>query len=289
MELEEGNSFKEIIPAIILQNITPQAYKWLQEKAFLVREENGSTQLNLAFAAVSRKTGRQLIKLTDDEKNIIEEVHKGFSIDDWTTDKLCRVWLLTQTNATEKNDYYAKIENLFKGAEMNELAALYSSLFFLNYPEEWKKHCSEGIRSNIGIVLEAIMYNNPYPFKYLDDLAWNQLVLKAFFTEKDIKRIIGLDERANKELAMILIDYANERWAAGRTVNPQLWRLVSKFIDESNIVNIEKALKSVDIKEKQAAALACFHSNYLPAKKLLENEPELKSNIIENKLNWNTL
>ena len=289
MEPEEGNGFKKIIPAIILQNITPQVYKWLQEKAFLIREENGSAQLNLAFAALSRKTGRQPVKLTDDEKKIIEEVHKGFSIDDWTTDKLCRVWLLMQTDATEKNDYYAKIENLFKAAEMNELAALYSSLFFLAYPEEWKKQCSEGVRSNIGIVLEAIMYNNPYPFKYLDDLAWNQLVLKAFFTEKDVKRIIGLDERANKELAMILIDYANERWAAHRAVNPQLWRLVSKFIDKSNIINIEKAFKSIDIKEKEAAALACYASDYLPAKELLETEPELKSNIIENKLNWNTL
>ena len=289
MEPEKVSSFKKIIPAIILQNITPQVYKWLQEKVFLVREENAGAQLNLAFAALSRKTGRQPVKLNYDEKKIIEEVHKGFSIDDWTTDKLGRVWLLMQVNATEKNDYYTQIENLFKAAEMNELAALYSSLFFLAYPEEWKNQCSEGVRSNIGIVLEAIMYNNPYPFKYLDDLAWNQLVLKAFFTDKDVKRIIGLDERANKELALILIDYANERWAAHRAVNPQLWRLVSKFINESNIVHIEKALKSVDIKEKEAAALACFHSNYLTAKELLESEPELKSNIIENKLNWNAL
>lgn len=289
MEPAERKELDLVITAIIKQNAAPDVFSWLEEKANLIRQEKGATQLNLAFAATPRKTGRQFIKITEDERKIIEEVHDRFSIVGWTIDRLCRVWLLMQTDASEKKDYCYKIENLFKAAEMNELAALYSSLFFLNYPEEWKNQCAEGIRSNIGIVLEAIMYNNPYPFKYLDDLAWNQLVLKAFFTDKNVKRIIGLDERANKELALILIDYANERWAARRIVNPQLWRLVTKFIDENNFERIERAFKSTDEKEKEAAGLACFYSNYIPAKNLLDKEPLLKSAILENKLNWNTL
>lgn len=289
MEPTEENGFKKLLTAIIKRNAAPEVFNWLEEKAALIGEEKGSTQLNLAFAAIPRKTGRQSIKITEDERKVIEGIHNGFSIDNWTIDSLSRLWLLTQTDASDKNVYCQKVENLFKGAEMNELAALYSSLYFFAYPEEWKSICAEGIRSNIGIVLEAIMYNNPYPFKYLDDLAWNQLVLKAFFTDKNVNRIIGLDERANKELAWILIDYANERWAAHRTVHPQLWRLVAKFIDESNFKNIEKAFKSSDIKEKEAAALACFHSNYTPAKNLLDSAPLLKSAIFENKLNWNTL
>lgn len=289
MQPAEDNEYNNLFNAIIKQNVAADAYNWLQEKAFVIREEKAATQLNLAFAALPRKTGRHSINISADERKAIQNVHKEFSIDDWTIDRLCRVWLLMQTDARDKNTYCSKVENLFKAAEMNELAALYSSLFFFSYPEEWKKQCAEGIRSNIGIVLEAIMYNNPYPSKYLDDLGWNQLVLKAFFTDKNVNRIIGLDERANKELALILIDYANERWAAHRTVNPHLWQLVAKFIDEGNFKNIEKAFKSSDQKEKEAAALACSQSNYVPAKKLLENEPDLKSKIIENKLNWKTL
>lgn len=289
MEPTEGNEFKEVITAVIKQNAAPEVIDWLEEKAILTNEEKGSAQLNLAFAAIPRKIGRQLIKITENERRIIEGSCKEFFADDWTIDKLCRLWLLMQTDTSEKDAYCSKIENLFKAAEMNELAALYSSLFFFAYPEEWQQRCAEGIRSNIGIVLEAIMYNNPYPFKYLDDLAWNQLVLKAFFTDKNVNRILGLDERANKELAWILIDYANERWAAHRTVNPQLWRLVGKFIDEDNFKNIEKAFKSSDFKGKEAAALACFQSNYAPAKVLLESEPDLKSKILENNLGWDTL
>lgn len=289
MEMAERNKFNAVITAIVKQNAAEEVFNWLQEKAANIHREKGSAQLNLAFATVPRKTGHLLIKISGEERKIMEGVHNGFSIDDWTIDRLSRLWLLMQLDSSEKDDYRYKIENLFKAAEMNELAALYSSLFFLDHPEEWKKQCAEGIRSNIGTVLEAIMYNNPYPFKYLADPGWNQLVLKAFFTDKNVNRIIGLDERANKELAWILIDYANERWAAHRTVNPQLWRLVSKFIDESNFKNIEKAFKSTDTKENEAAALACSQSEYLPAKNLLNSEPDLKSKILENKLNWNTL
>lgn len=289
MESTEENEFKKVISAVIQRNAVPDAFNWLQAKAVLIREEKGNSQLNLAFAAIPRKTGRQSIKITEEERRIIEGVHKEFSTDDWTIDKLCRLWLLMQTDTSDQDVYCSKIENLFKAAEMNELAALYSSLSFFAYPEQWRQRCTEGIRSNIGMVLEAIMYNNPYPSKNLDDLAWNQLVLKAFFTDKNVNRVIGLDERANKELAWILIDYANERWAAHRTVNPQLWRLIAKFIDEGNFKNIEKAFKSSDFKEKEAAALACFQSNYAPAKNLLESEPDLKTKILENNLGWDTL
>jgi len=118
---------------------------------------------------------------------------------------------------------------------MNELVALYSSLPVLAYPEEWKMLCADGIRSNIATVLEAIMLDNPYPAAYLDEAAWNQMVLKAFFTEKDIDRIVGLNQRNNKQLAATLFDYAQERIAADREVNNKLWSLVEKF-SQSKII-----------------------------------------------------
>lgn len=289
MEHFEGNLLKSVFADIIEHNTTPDAGKWLKEKAALISEEKNGTQLNLAFVSVPQKTGKKTIRLTESERTGIKEIHPQFLIDDWTIDRLSRVWLLLQVDPEEKTNYVKKLENLFKAAEMNELVALYSALIGFAYPPDWQMRCAEGIRSNIGIVLEAIMYNNPYPYKYLNEQAWNQLVLKAFFTEKDINRIIGADERANKELADILVDYANERWAAHRTVNPQLWRFVSKFVDKTNFNNIQKAFNSSDITEKKAGALACFYSNFTPAKDLLDREPVLKSDIVENKLNWKTL
>ena len=96
--------------------------------------------------------------------------------------------------------------------------ALYSALPVLAYPEDWQFQATEGVRNNIGDVQSAIMLNNPYPADYLDELAWNQLVMKAFFTGKDITQITGLQERKNARLTHILTDYAAERRAAGRSL-----------------------------------------------------------------------
>lgn len=289
MQQDYRGLLKDVFSCIIKHNVTAETDLWLHEKCTLISEEKNAVQLNLTFGAIPRKTGRRLVDVTLEERDELKKVHPEYAIKDWTIDRVCRVWALLKVDSSDKENYFRKLENLFKVAEMNELVALYSALVGFDYAVEWQKQCAEGIRSNIGIVLEAIMYNNPYPYKYLHEQAWNQLVMKAFFTDKDVSRIIGLDERANKELATILIDYANERWAAHRVVNPQLWRLVTKFINAENFSNIEKAFNSADLSEKKAAALAAFSSDYERANNLLDNDPELKSAIKENKLNWNHL
>jgi hypothetical protein len=147
--------------------------------------------------------------------------------------------LLIEYKEADKDKYFKILETLFSVAEMNEQVALYSALPLLPYPELWVKRCAEGIRSNIGTVLEAIMYNNPYPAENLNEAAWNQMILKAFFTEKQIEKIYGLDDRTNEELARILIDYAKERYAAGREVNAMLWYLVKKFVSEEQLNNMK--------------------------------------------------
>ncbi|MNR58027.1 hypothetical protein D3C85_1789260 [compost metagenome] len=73
------------------------------------------------------------------------------------------------------------------------------------------------------------MYHNPYPAKFLSQLAWNQLVLKAFFTEKDVHLIVGLNDRVNEALKLTLHDYIEERLAANRTVAPEIYQLTQQM------------------------------------------------------------
>jgi hypothetical protein len=214
------------IETILYRNLSAENRAWLSDKAGLIKKEPGGTQLALAFTAMPRKTGKNDPGVTAAEQQEIDRLRPGLYLQDWSLDRLSRVWLLMQPDLADKNAYFKKIESLFAAAEMNELVALYSALPVLAFPEEWRKRCAEGIRSNIGIVLEAILYRNPYPSEWLEEPAWNQLVMKAFFADKDTRLIIGLDQRANKNLSGILSDYAKERQAAGRSVNPQLWRLV---------------------------------------------------------------
>lgn len=268
---------KDLLWEVIIKNTPAETQEWLQKMG---ATQNSAANFNTAFMLTPRKTGKAIIQLSEEEKEKISSVRSGFSIEGWAIDRLCRIWLLLQLGAEDKDKYFRTIENLFLSAEMNELVALYSALPVLAHPEIWVKRCAEGIRSNIAGVLEAIMLQNPYPAENLEQAAWNQMVLKAFFTEKQVQSITGLDARANKELAYTLADYAKERWAAGRKVNPMLWRLVGKFIDERIFKDILIGLAHDDATEKNAIALAAKESNYQPAKDLFKGDTGV--------LNWDS-
>jgi hypothetical protein len=285
--MSQTEEVKNVITAIIREHLSPETWSWLAETSILGKQS--TQQLNIAFVSVPRKTGKEVVHYTPQQKEALSSARPHFTIENWSIDRLCRVWLLLHIDPSKKENYIHTIENLFSAAEMNELVALYSSLPVLHYPESWAHRCTEGIRSNIGIVSEAITCNNPYPSEQLSDAAWNQLVMKAFFTDKPIHKIIGLDQRANQELANILWDYANERWAASRTVNPQLWRCIGKFIDAKIFPGIQRIYNSADAIEREAAALACYESNYPAAKELLNQNNSLQSQIGSGQLSWDTL
>jgi hypothetical protein len=282
------NEMKLELDEIIRQNLTAEAWAWLEEKRSAIQTGNIS-QLNTAFAAVPRQTGKKTILLSSQQEQALQSIRTRFTVRNWTIDRLCRLRLLIELEPVGKDAYVNIIENLFLASEMNELVALYSSLPVLAFPEAWKKRCSEGIRSNIAFVLASIMCNNPYPAENLDEAAWNQLVLKAFFTEKPVHEIVGLDERANRELAGILSDYAHERWAAHRSVHPQLWRCVGPFLDDKIFPDIQRIATSENSVEREAAALACAQSSYLPAKELLRTNHQLKAIIEDGTVTWNTV
>ncbi|MBO9675402.1 MAG: EboA domain-containing protein [Sphingobacteriaceae bacterium] len=285
MSSDDMKAVKEIIWSVVKNNISLETEKWLED---FIQSTNQSAQLAKVFVMLPRKTGKLPVTINDEQQKALDAAGFGY-IRNWTIDRLTRVWLLFNLNLGDKELLFSGIDRLFLSAEVNEAVALYSALPFLAHPEIWVKRCAEGIRSNIGSVLEAIMENNPYAAANLDEAAWNQLVLKAFFTEKNIKHIVGLDERANLQLALTLVDYAKERWAAGREVNPQLWRLVSKFINAEIFEDLKTGLQHYNQTEQRAIALAVAGSDYPQAKDFINTFPELKLALADGSLNWNSI
>ena len=187
----------------------------------------------------------------------------------WTLDRVVRVLLLTNVQNKSEEEYCQTIETLFETAEINEAVALYTALPYLQYPEKWLYRATEAVRSNMGPVFDALAFQNPYPAKYFSESAWNQLVLKCIFNDKPIHLIMGLEERANQNLANILSDFAHERWAAHRTIPPQVWRLVGRFITTTILEDVSKLFDSDNIQNQKAAVLVCKESNNQEAKDLL--------------------
>jgi len=269
---------------IISQNISDEESGWLTQKG-----NAAPIELMTAFVASPRFLPKKIVNVDLEQEKSLNKIVPGFSVNGWSLVRLSRVWLLTQLNDTDKTAFIKNVETLFDTAEMNELVALYSALPILAYPEQWLFRATDAVRSNMGFVFDAIALHNPFPAKYFNELAWNQLVLKTIFNDKPVHFIYGLEERQNENLALILSDFAHERWAAGRSVAPNVWSLVSKFMNESLLSDMKHLFDSRQMQNQEAAALACYDSDYAPAKALLSEYCEFEKSITEGALTWSNL
>ena len=102
-------------------------------------------------------------------------------------------------------------------------------------------------------------------------------------------RIQGLEQRANPALARMVTDFAHERWAAKRTLTPELWRLVGPFLNKQNLTDMEKLLSSPDTAQQEAAALALSQSSLPEASALLHQHPDLAKRIQNSEITWATI
>ena len=217
---------------------------WLESKQAEIKRNAEEKTLFIAFSKVSRYLEEEKLELSTKELQAADDIITGWNPINWTIDQVGRTWLILAFFYEDKHKYVATLNKIFAAADVREAIALYQSLPLLPHPEEFKLRAAEGIRSNITSVFNAVALYNPYPAQYLDDLAWNQMVLKALFIGSSLHPIYGLEHRNNEQLSQMLIDYARERLAAKRKVNPQLWQLAAPFKPQA-VANLEAAFKSV--------------------------------------------
>lgn len=77
-------------------------------------------------------------------------------------------------------------------------------------------------RTNSVDLFAALALKNSYPAAHFPELHFNQLIMKALFSQLNIGLVIGLQERKNGELTRMAQDYKNERIAANRPVPDSL-------------------------------------------------------------------
>jgi hypothetical protein len=263
--------------------------RWLKKRQQEIKEKSRDRTFYLTFSAIPRYLGKKPIPFTNKTLEQAGELREGFNPSTWTVDRAARIWLLFDLPHEDADTFVQKVEMLFDTADMGELVALYSSLPLLPYPEHFTKRAAEGVRTNMTVVFDAIALDNPYPADYLDQGAWNQMVLKAAFMDRPIHRIYGLQQRANPELAQIISDYAHERWAAGRVVSPEFWRPVGPFVDATILQDIRRLFQSDNPLQREAAALVCADSDSADALALLDQHPALKDKINQGAINWEQL
>ncbi len=259
-EITAGDAVADVLKS----HLSADDWQWLLAAVQQIASDAQATSVARIFTSLPRyiRSGNTHTSISLDQEcqgpNQLPLV-----VDNWPVVRLARVWMLMIIPRLIQEDYVQLIERLFKYGDMEELIALYTALPAYHYPAAWQSRCKEGIRSNIEPVRHAVMVHNPYPSRFLDEAAWNQLVLKAFFTDEDIPNIMGLSERNNPRLAQALTDYAYERYAAKRDINPMLWILVGPFMEERAYDLMERILnESTAPLERQAIAYAFKHNSF---------------------------
>lgn len=266
------------------EQTTKKEREWLEDQT-----KSNDLDLMTAFVAAPRFLSKKNLSYDSKSRESLISDLPGFQVDGWNLVRLARVWLLLHLPTQPKESFIKNIETLFDTAELNELVALYSALPLLPYPTEWLARATDAVRSNMGFVFDAIALQNPYPELHFPEASWNQLVLKTIFNGKPIHWIYGLDRRKNKELALAISDFISERMAAGRTVPPQIWRLIGSFGDDAVYPKLISLFASEIKAEKEAAALVCFESKDPKVRSLLTKFPDLELSIQKRELDWSKL
>lgn len=120
------------------------------------------------------------------------------------------------------------VEELFRGGDAREQAAIVRALPDLPHAQRWVRLARAAARTNVVPVFEALACDNPWPARHLPDDAFRQLVLKAVFLGVSLSRVAGLAERVDDELRRMADDYAAERRAAGRPISSDLASLLTE-------------------------------------------------------------
>ncbi len=278
--------------SLIAKTVTPAGLDWVNQSLTKLQGNEWEKNIPRVFSMAPRFVGKSNVLFTPLEKELANKLKFGWQPFDWSIDRITRIFFLLNIPQTDSAKYKKTIESLFSVADVGELVALYSSLPLLPYPAEFQDRTAEGIRTNMVVVFDSIVLQNPYPAEFLSESAWNQMVLKSVFIGRPLYKIWQLDKRANVHLALMLSDFAHERWAAGRTVTPEVWRLVTPFIlehEERFITDLTKVLNISDTLQQQAGLLALDGCPIPSGLALITSKQELRQSLVANPVTWETV
>jgi hypothetical protein len=233
-----------------------EAGAWLADACKRIAAGAAEKTLFLSFSSAARRVGKNDLGLDAAELARAAQACPGWDPSRWSRDQAARSRLLLALPAADPAAWLATLDRLCAAATVEESVAIYQTLPLLPHPERLTGRASEGVRSSMKAVFEAVALDSPYPARWLDQGAWNQLVLKAFFVGADVDRLQDARRRANAELTHMLCDYARERRAAKRPIDARLWRLVGWCADAAARADLERAVAEGDAAERAEAQRA---------------------------------
>ena len=228
----------------------------------------------------SRHIPRQLLSPSPAEAAQASALLPGLDLQSWTLLETVRISLILSHPDVLAADFAERFNHWFAYADEGELCAYYRSIAVLPEPQRFVWRAAEGCRTNMKNVFMAVTCDSPYPQQYFDDVAWNQLVVKALFTETPLARVYALDRRLSPTLASIVLDYMEERSSAGRDIPLDAWLCLGQCTEPRFDQAVKHALESPSPQQGRAAVVALGRGHRVAALEQLRkgtNDPHLKT------------
>lgn len=282
------NTAAELLREWIGRQVPERSAAWLDERLEKLGAAESDRDLHIGLGMCPRRLGKDDLNLDDGDLDSAGRARPGWDPRGWSVDEAARILMLIAGGGGGRI-FADRFTGLCRSAEVGEAIAFYRGLPLYPDPELLEAQAAEGIRTNMRAVFEAVAHRNPFPRERFDRNRWNQMVLKALFVDSTLYPIQGLDDGANPELAHILCDYAHERWAAGRTVSPELWRCVGPYAVGGMLDDLGRVLNDGNETERKAAALALRASPSAKAREILAAAADLAQLIESGDLFWDGL
>lgn len=231
---------------LFLKKFDHRESEWVEKTISALAVSENLKKFPVYLSLVTRKIENTAVDWSKEDLSQLNALYPGFEKNSWTKQDIARISL---SLAIPEDQNVAVLEAAFETAEMEELIILYRSLYFLPNAVAFTKRFEEGIRTNMANVMDALGAYNPFPASYLEEHAWNQLVLKTIFMERPLYKMYHLDRRKNEKLANMLQDFVCERWSAHRQVSPEIWRLVQGYLRE-DVAEVLRQKEKTEIEEK---------------------------------------
>lgn len=271
----------------IKERISQQNFDWLKARLRLLDNEFLDRDLHITLGLIPRKLGQTDLALKKQEiEDAARDSGRNWDPSNWSIDAAARCLVITTLQQQQAATFQTLFKELCKSAELKESIAFYQCTSVLCQHDDLDTLVGAGLRTHIGAIFEAIAHRNPYPKIYFTQNRWNHMILKALFIESELWPIQGIDERANEELALILCDYAHERWAAHRRITPELWRCVGPYAHGSMLQDLYRALNDPEKISQQAALLALMACPAADHVELANAYPAWVEDINNGIINW---
>jgi hypothetical protein len=206
--------------------VAQEALAWIGLEIGRQLDGADERRLVIALGLAGRKLRRAELTLPGDELAAAQDLSPGWRPQYWATDEVARAALLIATHHNDDAAFAARFDKLCLTAETTEHVSYMKGLAIFPAGEQLVRSARQGVRSSIAPIFRAVACHNPFPQHHFDLDAWNQMVVKCVFEGVPIDDVVGLHERRNPELLVMLRDLVAERHAAGRPLPQTVHRFI---------------------------------------------------------------